>query len=183
MQTCLLTTWVQRWWCGCYRVDLDGSYKWYQSFLKSGTRRLWLVGLDISYKWDQTVMTSGTRRFLQVGPDSYDKWDHLIADKCIPHIVTPRPPRDRACYPWQLSSLSRLSPQTNTSLSCALCPHSCAPGNNFPIGHPSSNRSRLSMLNPEFFSDELLEKKVYLVDMSILSILLSPRPGCHTLTP
>jgi hypothetical protein len=29
------------------------------------------------------------------------------------------------------------------------------------------------MLNPEFFSDELPEKKVYLVDMSILSILLS----------
>jgi hypothetical protein len=92
----------------------------------------------------------------------------------------PRPPRDRACYPWQLSRISRLSPQTNTSLSCALCPHSCAPRNNFPIGHPSSNRSRLSMLNPEFFSDELPENKVYLVDMSILSILLSPRPGCHT---
>jgi hypothetical protein len=39
------------------------------------------------------------------------------------------------------------------------------------------------MLNLEFFSDELPEKKVYLVDMSILSILLSPEPGCHTLTP
>jgi hypothetical protein len=35
------------------------------------------------------------------------------------------------------------------------------------------------MLNLEFFSNELPEKKVYLVDMSILSILLSPRPGCH----
>jgi hypothetical protein len=43
-----------------------------------------------------------------------------------------------------------------------------------PVGHPSSNRSRPSTLNPEFFSDELPEKKVYLVDMSILSILLSP---------
>jgi hypothetical protein len=35
------------------------------------------------------------------------------------------------------------------------------------------------MLNLEFFLDELPEKKVYLVDMSILSILLIPRSGCH----
>jgi hypothetical protein len=39
------------------------------------------------------------------------------------------------------------------------------------------------MLNLEFISDELLEKKVYLVDMSILSILLSPEPGCHIVAP
>jgi hypothetical protein len=38
-------------------------------------------------------------------------------------------------------------------------------------------------LNLEFFSDELLEKKVYLIYMSILSIPLSTRPGCHTVTP
>jgi hypothetical protein len=38
------------------------------------------------------------------------------------------------------------------------------------------------MLNLEFFSDDLPEKKVYLVDMSILSILLSPEPGCHMTT-
>jgi hypothetical protein len=88
--------------------------------------------------------------------------------------VTPRPPRGRACYPWQLSRISRLAPQTNTSLFCALCPHSCAPGINFPVGHPSSNCSRPSTLNLEFFSDELPEKKLQLVDMSILSILLSP---------
>jgi hypothetical protein len=97
--------------------------------------------------------------------------------------VTPQPPRGRACYPWQLSRISRLSPQTNTSLSCALCPHSCTPGINFPVGHPSLNRSRPSTLNLEFFSDELPEKKAYLDDMSILSILLSPGPGYHTLTP
>jgi hypothetical protein len=30
------------------------------------------------------------------------------------------------------------------------------------------------MLNLEFFLDELPKKKVYLIDMSILSILLSP---------
>jgi hypothetical protein len=33
------------------------------------------------------------------------------------------------------------------------------------------------------FSDELSKKKVYLVYMSILSILLSTGPGYHTLTP
>jgi hypothetical protein len=35
------------------------------------------------------------------------------------------------------------------------------------------------MFNLEFFSDELLEKKVYHVDMSILTILLSPELGCY----
>jgi hypothetical protein len=41
----------------------------------------------------------------------------------------------------------------------------------------------LSTLNLKFFPDKLPEKKVYLVDMSILSIILSPGPGCNTLTP
>jgi hypothetical protein len=86
--------------------------------------------------------------------------------------VTPRPLPGRGCYPWQLSRISRLAPQINTSLLCAICPHSCALGNNFPVSHPSSNRSRPL--------DELPEKKAYLVDMSILSILLSPRPECHS---
>jgi hypothetical protein len=57
--------------------------------------------------------------------------------------------------------------------------YSYAPKNNFSVGHPSSNRSRPSTLNLEFFSDELPEKKVYLIDMSVLSILLSPGLGCH----
>jgi hypothetical protein len=35
--------------------------------------------------------------------------------------------------------------------------------NYFPVGHPSSNRSRPRMLNMEFFLDELPEKKVYLL--------------------
>jgi hypothetical protein len=100
----------------------------------------------------------------------------------LDHYFNTPPPRGRACYPWQLSRISRLSPQTNTSISCALCPHLCAPRINFLVGHPSSNRSRPSTLNLEFFLDELSKKKVYLVNMSILSILLSPEPGCHTLT-
>ena len=39
------------------------------------------------------------------------------------------------------------TPQTNTSLFCTLCPHSCASGNYFPVGHPSINCSRPSTLN------------------------------------
>jgi hypothetical protein len=93
--------------------------------------------------------------------------------------VTPRPPRGRACYPRQLSRISRLAPHTNTSLFYALCPHSCAPGKDFPVGYPSPNRSGPSTLNPEFLWSEFPEKKLQLVDMSILSILLSPEPGCH----
>jgi hypothetical protein len=34
------------------------------------------------------------------------------------------------CYRWQLSRISRLSPQTNTSFFCALCPHSYASPHN-----------------------------------------------------
>ena len=41
----------------------------------------------------------------------------------------------------------RLPSQTNTGLFCALCPHSCAPGKNFPVGHPSLNCSKPSTLN------------------------------------
>jgi hypothetical protein len=37
------------------------------------------------------------------------------------------------------------------------------------------------MLNPEFFSVGLLEKKVYLGGMSILSILLTLESGCHNI--
>ena len=35
------------------------------------------------------------------------------------------------------------------------------------------------MLGPEKFGDQLPEKKLQLVGMSILLILLSPGPGCH----
>ena len=35
----------------------------------------------------------------------------------------------------------------NTCLFCTLCPHSCAPGNNFPVGHPSPNCSGPNTLN------------------------------------
>nr|ABB47084.1 retrotransposon protein, putative, unclassified [Oryza sativa Japonica Group] len=81
----------------------------------------------------------------------------------------------------------RLPSQTNTYLLCTLCPHSCAPGKNFPVGHLSQIAPGQARLTLEFFGDWLpekkLEKKLQLVDMSILLILLSPRPGCYTLTP
>ena len=41
----------------------------------------------------------------------------------------------------------KLPSQTNTCLFCTLCPHSCAPGNNFPVGHPSPNCSGPNTLN------------------------------------
>jgi hypothetical protein len=44
--------------------------------------------------------------------------------------------------------------------------------------HPEIALSQ-ARLTLEFFVGELPEKKVYLGDMSILSILLSLEPGCH----
>ncbi len=76
----------------------------------------------------------------------------------------------------------RLPSQTNTSLFCTFCPHSCAIGKNFPIGHPSLNCSKLSTLNLRVLS-RLASGKEVATYMSILLILLSPRLGCHTLTP
>ena len=38
-------------------------------------------------------------------------------------------------------------------------------------------------LTLELFADGLPEKKLQLIGMSILLILLSPRPGCYILTP
>jgi hypothetical protein len=38
-------------------------------------------------------------------------------------------------------------------------------------------------LTPEFFGDGFPEKKLQLVGMSILLILLSPRPECYSSTP
>ena len=52
-------------------------------------------------------------------------------------------------------------------------------GKNFPVGHPSQIALGQARLTLEFFGDWLLEKKLQLVDMSILLILLSPRPGCY----
>jgi hypothetical protein len=80
----------------------------------------------------------------------------------IPNI-TPQPPCGQAYYPWQLSWISRLAPQINTSLFYKLCPHSCAPGNNFSVGQPSSNRFRPSTLKLEFFSDDVWKRRYTLL--------------------
>ena len=85
------------------------------------------------------------------------------------HPRCPRtdPPRDRrpaSPRPDPLTSSCflghRLSSQTNTSLFCTLCPHSCAPGKNFPVGHPSPNFSGPSTLNFGVFSRSASGKEV-----------------------
>jgi hypothetical protein len=58
-------------------------------------------------------------------------------------------------------------------------PHLCTPGKTsrsvtHPIIAPSQTR-----LNPEFFAGGLPKKKIYLGDMSILSILFSLESGCR----
>ena len=53
----------------------------------------------------------------------------------------------------------------------------------FSVGHPSRNCSRPSTLNFGVLSRSASGKKLQFVDMNILSILLSPGPGCHILTP
>jgi hypothetical protein len=61
------------------------------------------------------------------------------------------------------------------------CPHLCTPSKtSWSVTHPeiALGQARLTL---EFFACELLEKKVYLGGMSILSILLSLKLGCHTL--
>ena len=50
------------------------------------------------------------------------------------------------------------------------------------VTHPWSAPGQ-ARLTSEFLPDELPEKKLQLVDMSILSILLSPEPGSHILPP
>jgi hypothetical protein len=50
---------------------------------------------------------------------------------------------------------------------------------NFPIDHPEIAPGQ-ARLTPEFFAGGLPKKKIYLGGMSILSILLSLEPGCHT---
>jgi hypothetical protein len=63
------------------------------------------------------------------------------------------------------------------------CPHLCTPRKTSrSITHPkiALGQARLTM---EFFTGGLPKKKVYLVGMSILSILLSLESGCHNLLP
>jgi hypothetical protein len=47
------------------------------------------------------------------------------------------------------------------------------------VRNPSQIAPGQARLTLEFFGDWLPEKKLQLIDMSILLILLSPRPGCY----
>jgi hypothetical protein len=84
-------------------------------------------------------------------------------------IVTTRPPEAGPAYTWQLSRTPRISSQTNKCLSCALCPHSCAPGKDFPV-----SQARLTL---ELFCDGLPKKKLQLVGMTILINPIKPWAG------
>jgi hypothetical protein len=91
---------------------------------------------------------------------------------------TPSTPRPVVLTPDSfLGSLS--SPQTNTGLLCALCPQSCAPEKTSrSVTHPKIDLGQ-TRLTYRFFRDRLPKNKIYLVGMSILSILLSLGPGYH----
>jgi hypothetical protein len=64
-------------------------------------------------------------------------------------IVTPSPLLDQRYLLLAALLDHRPSTQTNTSLFCTFCPHSCALGKHFPVGHPSSNCSKQNTLNLE----------------------------------
>ena len=84
-------------------------------------------------------------------------------------IVTPRPNGP----PVTTHEDCRLAPQTNTSLSSALWPHSCAPRKTSQeVTHPkiAPHQARLTV---EFLANELPWK--HLVDMSSLSILFQAK--------
>jgi hypothetical protein len=70
------------------------------------------------------------------------------------------------------------SPQTNTSLLCALYPHSCAlEKTSRPVTHPkiTLGQARLTQRS----RDRLPKKKMHLIDMSTLLILLNLGLGYH----
>jgi hypothetical protein len=50
-------------------------------------------------------------------------------------------------YTWQLCKISRPDPHTKTVLFCALCPHFCAFGKEFPVGLWSTNHCMPGTLN------------------------------------
>jgi hypothetical protein len=59
------------------------------------------------------------------------------------------------------------------------CPHLCTPRKTSRlVTHPEIALGQ-ARLTPEYFSVGILEKKVYLGGISILSILLSLESGCH----
>ena len=67
---------------------------------------------------------------------------------------------------WSLRLGSRLAQHINSSLPCAPCTHSCAPGTTSQtVTHPQIASSSV-YLNLRFLLDGLPEKKVHLVDMS-----------------
>jgi hypothetical protein len=75
----------------------------------------------------------------------------------------------------------KLVPQTNTSLFCTFLSSLVRTWEDFPINHPYRIAPDQARLTSEFFAVDLLENKIYLGGMSIVSILLSLELGCHIL--
>jgi hypothetical protein len=90
------------------------------------------------------------------------------------------PPRSRARLHLVAFLGYSQPPQTNTSLFCTLCPHSCAPGKYFPVGHPSLNCSRPSTLNFRVLWRWASEKEVATCWYESLINPIKPWAGCYT---
>ena len=74
-------------------------------------------------------------------------------------------------------------PQTNNSLFCTLCPHSCAPGKYYPVGHPSLNFSRPNTLKFRVFWRWASGKEVATCWYESPINSIKPWAGCYILTP
>jgi hypothetical protein len=94
------------------------------------------------------------------------------------HFAQPQPPSDVTHS--NICPLSSNAPDVLHVFSAHFCPYLCAPGKTFQsVTHPKIALG-LTRLTMEFFIVELIEKKVYLGGMSILSILLSLKARCHS---
>jgi len=93
------------------------------------------------------------------------------------------PPRGRARLHLAAFLGHRQPPQPNTSLFCTLCRHSCAPGKYFPVGHPSLNYSRPSMLNIRVLWRWAPGKEVATCWYESAIKPIKPWAGCYILTP
>ena len=94
--------------------------------------------------------------------------------------VTSRLPEVGPVYLWQLSKDICYPHRPTHIFSAHFVLTRAHPGITFrTVTHPQIAPGQ-ARLTSEFFGDRLPENKLQLVGMSILLILLSPGPGCHT---
>jgi len=97
---------------------------------------------------------------------------------CLSHLHEAGP-----AYNWQFFLGHSQPPQTNTSLFCTLCPHSCAPRKYFLVGHPSLNFSTPSTLNFRVLWRWASKKEVATCWYESSINLIKPWAGCYILSP